>query len=362
MGKYSVARELYSQGTYMTAYEAVQEGLGKKVEIRLLSQKAGEASTELARFQAEIRNLANLDHPSILRVLDCGLINGKLYYVTDLKAAPNLQDCLNADPPLSLDDKVKIAIQIAGALRYMHARGIIHRGLNMAAVNFDAAVGLAYISQFFFMKNMNTDSLTVRGIGPIFSMLGTPEGVLGNPTDARTDVFLLGCLLFRLLTGQEAYLHEVFLGLTPEKLEQIQQRKARDADPNIPEALDLVVNRAIALQVEKRFQSAQDLQDALQDAQKKMKLPKFLERVSTSPSETGERTLGAGSSMIAKRRAATNVDGTKSTDGTPAAGKAAEKTKALVVPTKNRRKLLLGVGVTVMLLVTAAVVFLLANR
>ena len=193
MGKYAVARELYAQGSYMTAYEAVQEGLGKKVEIRLLAQKAGEASTELARFQAEIRNLANLDHPSILRVLDCGLINGKLYYVTDLKSAPNLQDALAADPPLSLDDKVKIGIQVASALRYMHARGIIHRGLTPTAVNFDATVGLAYISQFFFMKNMNTDSLTVRGIGPIFSMLGTPEAILGEPTDARTDVFLLGC-------------------------------------------------------------------------------------------------------------------------------------------------------------------------
>src|SRR5438105_1323139 len=125
MGKYTVAKQLYAQGTYMTAFEAVQEGLGKRVEIRILSQKATEDSPELARFTAEIRNLANLDHPSILRVLDCGVANGKLYYVVELKPGVLMKERMEAVPPLPLDEKLKIGVQLASALSYMSSKGII---------------------------------------------------------------------------------------------------------------------------------------------------------------------------------------------------------------------------------------------
>ena len=154
MGKYTVSRELYSHGNYITAYEAIQEGLGKRVEIRVLQQNIKDQSKELARFQVEIRNLSILDHPSILRVLDCGIINGKLYYVTEAKPGITTSQWLSSSPTPSLDDKLKITTQIAGALRYMHGKGLIHRGINDTAVNFDPDLGLAYVSQFFFLKNI----------------------------------------------------------------------------------------------------------------------------------------------------------------------------------------------------------------
>src|SRR5258708_4913279 len=117
MGKYNVNQQLYELGKYMTAYDAVQEGLGKKVEIRILAQRAAAGSVQLSRFQSEIKNLANLDHPAILRVLDCGVANGKLYYVVELKKRLTVQELLAQTPPPPVEEKLKIAAQIASALK-----------------------------------------------------------------------------------------------------------------------------------------------------------------------------------------------------------------------------------------------------
>lgn len=275
MGKYSIARELYAHPGYVTVYEAVQEGLGKKVEIRLLAQKVANESAELARFQSEIKTLAILDHPHILRVLDCGANGGRLYYVTDHKVAATLLELVTRDPcPLTLEDKVRIATQLAGALKYMHSKGVLHRGLDLTSVCYDPDVSAAYISQFCFIKNLRTDSLTSRGIPTAMPMLSTPEGVLGQLVDARTDVFQLGCLLFRLLTGQDAYPVEKFLGLTADALRSMPARSLKDVDPAAFEPLTAVVDKAIALIPDKRHTSAGQLEDALNDVQKKLKLPR----------------------------------------------------------------------------------------
>ena len=287
MGKYNVNQQLYALGKYMSAYEAVQEGLGKRVEIRILSQRAQEGSIELSRFSAEINNLKNLDHPAILRVLDCGVANGKLYYVVELKKRTTIQEWLAQTPAPSIEDRLRVAVQLAAGLKYMHGRGIIHRGLDDTAVNYDAEVQQAYISQFTFVKNMRTDNLTARGIGNVFQLLTTPEGALGQSLDARSDVFLLGVLAFKMATGQEAYSSKAFLGLTPETAVNVQQKKLRDVDPSGSEPLEKCLARATAVMPADRYQTMQELHDALVDTGKKMKLPKWADRKEMNQPATG---------------------------------------------------------------------------
>jgi serine/threonine protein kinase len=284
MGKYNVQGQLYAQGKYMTAYEAVQEGLGKKVEIRILAQRAAEGSAELSRFQAQIKNLATLDHPSILRVLDSGVANGKLYYVTELKARLTIGELMAQTPPPPIDERVKIGVQLASALKYMHGKGVIHRGIDETSVNYDTEVQNAYVSQFTFIKNSKKDNLTVRGIGTVFQLLTTPEGAMGQALDERSDVFLLGVLLFKMLSGQEPFGPKAFLGLTPETAATIEPKKLREFDATAPESLEVALQKACAVLPDKRYQTSADLHDALLDVQKKLKLPKRADRKDGPPS------------------------------------------------------------------------------
>lgn len=247
MGKYNVNQQLYALGKYMSAYEAIQEGLGKRVEIRILAQRAQEGSVELSRFSAEIKNLANLDHPAILRVLDCGVANGKLYYVVELKRRLTVQEWVAQTPPPPLEERLKVAVQIAAGLKYMHGKGIIHRGVDEIAVNYDPEVQQAYISQFSFVKNVRTDNLTSRGIGNVFQLLTTPEGAMGQSLDARSDVFLLGVLAFKMIAGQEPYSSKAFLGLTVETAANVQQKRVKEVDPQALEVLDKCLAKACAV-------------------------------------------------------------------------------------------------------------------
>lgn len=312
MGKYNVNQQLYALGKYMSAYEAVQEGLGKRVEIRILAQRAQEGSIELSRFSAEINNLKNLDHPSILRVLDCGVANGKLYYVVELKQRTTIADWLSTNPPV--EERLKVAVQLAAGLKYMHGKGIIHRGLDDAAVNYDTEVQQAYISQFTFVKNVRTDNLTARGIGNVFQLLTTPEGAMGQALDARSDVFLLGVLLFKMLTGQECYSAKAFLGLTNETAGNVQQKKLRDCDPAANEALDKCIAKATAVIPTDRYQTMQELHDGLLDAGKKMKLPKWADRDKASQPVGTTTQTDEGGNPSGANNAAAKVSGANKPD------------------------------------------------
>lgn len=318
MGKYNVNQQLYALGKYMSAFEAVQEGLGKRVEIRILSQRAAEGSIELSRFQSEIKNLANLDHPAILRVLDCGVANGKLYYVVELKRRLTIQEWLAQTPPPPIEDRLRVVVQLAAALKYMHGKGIIHRGVDETSVNYDPEIQQSYISQFSFVKNTRTDNLTARGIGNVFQLLTTPEGAMGQTLDARSDVFLLGVLAFKMASGQDAYSPKAFLGLTAETGANVQQKKLRETDASASEILEKCLVRACAVMPADRYQTMQEFHDALIDAGKKMKLPKWADRkdaaqpVSASTiSETGDAAgppSGAQRALAAAVKAASSGD------------------------------------------------------
>ena len=384
MGKYNVNQQLYALGKYMTAYDAVQEGLGKKVEIRILAQRAQEGSMELSRFSTEINNLKNLDHPAILRVLDCGAANGKLYYVVELKKRLTVQEYMQQQPPPTLEEKLKICVQLASALKYMHGRGIIHRGIDDGAVNYDPEVGQAYVSQFTFVKNMRTDNLTSRGIGNVFQLLTTPEGAMGQTLDARSDVFLLGVLAFKMLTGQEPYSAKAFLGLTTETAANVQQKKLKELDPACLDALDAALARASAVLPTNRFQTAQEFHDALLDVGKKLKLPKWADRDKTSqpvspttivegaepekakatasttdnpvskPVRAGRKPGGPPSSSISKG----DADAPSAGALAPAATTPADKLKALLADPQKKKLVIGGAVAAVMFLVGVLLVAL----
>lgn len=297
--KYKIQKELYKKGNYYTAFEAVQEGLGKKVEIRVFNQKVSDPTGELVRFQLEIQTLAFLDHPFILRILDCGVGNEKLYYVTDLKNGRSLAD-LKKTPGfvIETDDVMTLALDLAGAIKYMHSKGVIHRGIALDTVNFDPENRTAYVADFSFAKNLKIDGLTARGIGHVLPELSTPENLIGRKVDERTDIYLLGTLLFNLLTGSDPYPPKVLLGLNEAKLREIKPREMADLAPDLPLSLEEVVLRAIQLHPDDRYNSDTDLIEALKNARKQLKLPRSRKEKSEVSENSGTMKRPARSKEV----------------------------------------------------------------
>ncbi len=197
--KYQVRRKLREIGAYQVVFEAWDPGLERAVELRVLRTAVDEASDAVEKFRGECRALAALDHPSFLKILDVGHTRDHVFYVTDPPTGTSLAE-YSALGPVPPEAVIEIGDQLAQALEYLHGRGLLHRGLTLSGISYDLATGRAIISDYSVLKPM-------RGIAPTLqSMVGAevleavPERVAGRPLDERSDLFLLGSLLYTLLS------------------------------------------------------------------------------------------------------------------------------------------------------------------
>lgn len=255
--KYVPQKRIRTVGAYCTVYAAVQTGLDRTVELRVLNQKIAPESAEFKRFWLECKTLASLDHPNLIKVLDIGVAQDHVFYVTDLREAHSLQQMMDAGHPFSVAEVVSIGSALAGALNHMHQRKIIHRGIAPGSVMIHDETGIVYISEFSLIKNSALADLSLEGVPHVIVGLLTPEGSLNKPLDERTDVFLLGLLLSKLLSF----------------------RAARGLQPAASEEVEAVVQRCILPDPEARFPSAPALMEALASAQDKLAEKQALARI-----------------------------------------------------------------------------------
>jgi len=218
IGPYEVGAQI-GVGGMGEVYRATDKNLKRQVAIKVLPQAVAADSERLARFQREAEVLASLNHPNIAIIHGLEKSDGVTGLVMELVEGPTLADRI-AEGPLSLDDALHVAKQIAEALEAAHERGIIHRDLKPANIKLrpDGAVkvldfGLAKVteptsgmsSSYSLSPTITTPAMTQMGM-----ILGTaaymsPEQAKGRPADKRTDIWAFACVLFEMLTGQRAF-------------------------------------------------------------------------------------------------------------------------------------------------------------
>jgi serine/threonine protein kinase len=294
--KYVPKRKLRGIGGVYTVYEATQVGLNRPVELRVLNCKLQPGSGELLRFQHELSCLASLDHPSIIRVLDLGVMEEHVFYVTDLRNAKSLQELTDKGHSFSLEEALHLARSLASALVYLHRKNILHRDLNAASVFLDQETNVPYIAEFFMVKNLAVQSLTQRGIPTLRALIRTPEALAGQPYDGRTDVYMLGQLLYLLLTQEEPPLPD---GARADKQDAVHPRAV---NPRIPPEVDQLVVRALRERAEDRFQTADEMLAELERVIEKVEVKAVL-------SEIAETTLSE-IKVVRPVRRVTNMDET----------------------------------------------------
>ncbi len=209
-GRFALREEIESTGMVRT-FVAEQLGLGRLVSVRVLDiagQTGPDIASAKAGFLREAAALARLAHPIVLRIYHRGEVNGAPYIVCELIRGASLQHHLRQtviSPALAID----IADEVCRALAVTHAANIIHRGLRPASVyvHRDAAADLV-VRLVDFGVAEDAQSLSADD-GPVRTTpwYMAPEQILRNTVDARTDIYLLGVLLYRLLTGRTPFSH-----------------------------------------------------------------------------------------------------------------------------------------------------------
>ncbi len=258
LGPYRV-RALIERGGMGEVYEAEDSRLGRRVALKLLPEFDGRDSGRVRRFQLEARAASALNHPNIVTIFDVGQAEGVFYIATELVVGKTLRQ-LMAQGPAPLKDVVAIGLQAAGALAAAHHAGIVHRDVKPENIMIrpDGYIkvldfGLAKLREQW--SSENPLSLTASGVVMGTARYMSPEQARGQATDARSDLFSLGVVLYELLSGRRP-----FPGETPaDTMVAVLNHEPDALDAAVPRKMRDTLEKCLCKDPAQRYQTCDDL-------------------------------------------------------------------------------------------------------
>ncbi len=257
-GKYEAISHLGS-GAMGVVWRAQDPVLGRTVAVKTISAALGSDSENKERFLREARAAAQLNHPNIITVFDFGQENNELYMAMELLEGKDLKELI-ALGQLTFDQKLDIMEQVADGLAYAHGREVIHRDLKPGNIHVQPNGQVKILD--FGLARLGSSDLTKTGVvmGTPNSM--SPEQVMGERVDARSDVFSAGGVFYELLTNRKPFDAESVHAT----LYQVVHREPpppRQWDPRLPDGVVTIIEIAMSKQTDGRYGDAGALRDAI---------------------------------------------------------------------------------------------------
>lgn len=301
LGNYKILAPL-GQGGMARVYRAIQENLGREVAVKVLPPWYAADRSFVDRFNLEAKMVAGLSHPNIVTIHDFNEQNGHLYIVMQLVDGGTLKQLIDAMPlqysgirSMDLEEVNSIFKQLADALSFAHRKGIIHRDVKPVNVLMDQG-NRPILSDFGIAKVLEgTKELTRPGAGVGTPEYMSPEQCKGEQVDGRADIYALGIILFECLTGRTPFTGDNYPALAHSQIYE-EPPDPRRFNQQIPPAVRDVILIALQKKPEFRYQRANSMADALDQAIKSTRsganylspnasgiMPRSIEHTPTSP-------------------------------------------------------------------------------
>ncbi|MCS6800916.1 MAG: protein kinase [Dehalococcoidia bacterium] len=257
IGPYQIVERL-GRGGMASVYKAVQASLNRNVALKVLPPSLAADPTFVERFRREANAAASLQHPNILPIYDFGQDGETFYIAMMLVLGGTLRERIGR---LSLPLACRIASQIADALDYAHARGIVHRDVKPTNILM-AREDWAMLADFGIARLVEAQGLTSIGTGIGTPEYMSPEQALGRPVDGRADIYSLGVVLFEMVTGRQPFSGPDSFSIVRQHVET-PLPKASSVNPLVPPAHVAIPEKATQKSPEQRYQTAAELKAAL---------------------------------------------------------------------------------------------------
>lgn len=263
LGKYYVLDKI-DRGAMGVVYKALDLDLQRLVAIKVLDPRLSWDSAFVERFLREARVAARLNHPNIVAIYDVGQEQGQYFFAMQYLEGISLERYLRQRGPLSGSETVDILIQVASALDYAHQQGVVHRDVKPANIIFQSD-GKVVLTDFGIVKVLSEGQQTATGmpVGTLPYM--SPEQIVGGSVSAATDCYALAVLAYRMLSGRVPYEAED-TGALLYQIVHTPVPSIRNLRPELPEAVQRVLQVGMAKRPEDRYPCAVAFVEALKQA------------------------------------------------------------------------------------------------
>jgi tetratricopeptide (TPR) repeat protein/tRNA A-37 threonylcarbamoyl transferase component Bud32 len=247
-----------------TVYAAEDVKHRRRVALKILDREC-RAALGGERFLREIELTGNLQHPNILAMFDSGDADGMLYYVMPLVDGHSLRARMQEQGQLPMDEALRIATDVAGALDYAHNRGVVHRDIKPE--NILLSGNHTFVADFGIAKAKDAaGELTATGLVVGTPAYMSPEQVSGErELDARSDIYALGCVVYEMLAGEPPFVGSSTQAVIAKRMAGAAP-SVRTLRHTVPVHVDRAIDRALARSPADRFASAAEFSAALRDS------------------------------------------------------------------------------------------------
>ncbi len=281
IGGFQLEKEL-GRGGMGVVYKAHELSLNRMVALKILSERLSGDDEFIKRFKREAKVVAALSHPHIVNILSYGEENGLYYFAMEYVKGTDLGQILKERKSIPLEEALPIALQIADALEEAATKGVVHRDLKPSNIMIDS-VGRIKITDYGIAYFQDAEAkLTQTGLYMGTPEYSSPEQASGAKLDIRSDIYSLGALLYKMVSGEPPVTGESPLAVVAKIITE-PIRPIATVNPSLPKPVCELIDKLTAKDVNQRFQAPSEVTDAIVSCMAQLHIePPITGRIQTS--------------------------------------------------------------------------------
>ncbi|MDD4776212.1 MAG: protein kinase [Syntrophomonas sp.] len=259
-GRYELI-EVIGEGGMSFVYKARDNILDRIVAVKILKDEFARDQVFVEKFKTEALSVARISHPNIVNIFDVGVQDNIYYIVMEYVDGYTLKQLIRQEAPLPVEKALDIAIGVCDGVHHAHEKGIIHRDIKPHNILITAQ-GMVKVADFGIAQAVSAGTITygknIVGSVHYFS----PEQAKGEPVTPATDIYSIGCIIYEMVTGQVPFNADSPITIALRHINE-DPPSPREINTEIPVPLENLIHRAMAKQPGHRYQTAQEMRNAL---------------------------------------------------------------------------------------------------